>query len=267
MAKRSRGWAVVALILFGALAGRLLWIQVLQHAKFRQKAEETRGRRWPIRAPRGNIYDRNGNPLALNLKLYSVAADPKLISDPAATAKHLAPLLRTPEADLTKHLTYKGDRHIVLRATVDQPVAEAIRRLDLPGLIVSHEWKRAYPHERAGAALLGFAGTDMKGLGGVEAALDRELSGLDGEMLVVLDGRRPESRVQIPGRSVVVKNMVPGRSVALTIDLEIQAIAEEALAEAVKAAEGSGGTAIVMDPESGEIKVKRFRITNWGSTF
>jgi stage V sporulation protein D (sporulation-specific penicillin-binding protein) len=244
---------VITTALFTALAGRLFWVQIIEHSRYREKAEETRGRRWPIRSPRGNIYDRNGNPLALNLKLYSVAADPRLISDPAGVAKQLAPLLRKPEAELAALLTDRGDRHVLLRATVDAPVAAAIRKLDCPGLIVSNEWKRAYPHEQAGAALLGFVGTDMKGLGGIEAALNRTLSGTDGQMLVVLDGRLPRSRSQIPGRSVVTKNMVPGSSVALTIDLEIQAIAEQELAKAVEAANASGGAAIVMDPETGEI--------------
>ncbi len=260
IARRGARWAAVAMLLLAALALKLFFVQLVFHSAYREKAKQTGGRAWPIRSPRGLIYDRNGNPLALNLKLFSVAADPKLIGDPTATAKQLAPLLRMPVAQLESKLSFGEDsgpgkkvRYVPLRATVDEPVAEAIRQLDCPGLIVTTEWRRAYPHEQTAAALLGFVGKDHKGLGGTEAALDRRLAGVDGETLVMLDGRQARSRDQIPGRSVVVKDMVPGSSVVLTIDLDIQAIAEEALAKAVEAANASGGAAIVMDPESGEI--------------
>jgi len=252
--RRGSAWAAIALALLLALAVRLFLVQAVYHRAYRRKAETTQGRRWPIRSPRGNIYDRNGNPLALNLKLYSVAADPTRVRDPAAAAKRLSSLLRIPEAELVAKLTpTNGSRYVLLRAAVDAPAAAEIRRLPDSGLIVSTEWKRAYPHEQVAAALLGFVGKDMQGLGGTEAVLDRRLAGVDGEMLVVLDGRLPRSRNEIPGRSVVVRDMIPGSSAALTIDLQIQAITEEALTDAVKAANASGGTAVVMDPQTGEI--------------
>jgi len=252
LGRRGRAWAVVAVALMAALAARLFYIQVVEHDWYVRKAELTRGRRWPIHAPRGNIYDRNGNPLALNLKLFAVAADPREIKDVGKTAKELAPLLRMKEEELASALG-RDTRYVALRPTVDEPVAEAIRRLNDRGVIVSTEWKRAYPHGQAGAALLGFVGKDMEGLGGTEAALERDLAGDDGEMLVALDGRLPGSRNQVPGQTVVVKEMMPGSSAVLTIDLEIQAMAEEALAKAVEEADAVGGTAIVMDPETGEV--------------
>jgi len=253
---RGRGqvWAALFLLLFVALAARLFAIQILRHDHYVRKAEATRGRRWPINAPRGNIYDRNGRPLAVNLKLYAVAADPELIDDPTATAGGLAALLRISPTDLEARLRGKpGSRYILLCDSVDEQVAEAIRQLGHPGIIVSTEWKRVYPHGDLAGAVLGFVGADRHGLSGIEAAREARLTGEQGERLVVLDGRLPRSRRQIPGRTVVSKEMVPGSSITLTIEQEIQAIAEEELAAAVESANAAGGSAVVMDPRSGEV--------------
>ena len=254
IARRGRGWAVAAMLGFAMLAAKLFAIQVVEHGRYSGEAEKIQGRRWPIQAPRGNIYDRNGNPLALNLKLFSVAADPGLVDRPAEVAGKLQPLLRMGQGELRERLTAKeGVRYVRLQEGVDRPIASAIRKLDYPGIIVDTEWKRAYPQRHVAASLLGFVGQDRNALGGIERALDKRLAGQDGEMLVVLDGRLPRSRAQIPERSVVAKQMVPGSSVVLTIDLDIQAIAEEELAKAVESARAVGGAAVVMDPKTGEV--------------
>ncbi|MCJ7751281.1 MAG: hypothetical protein MUQ65_09330, partial [Armatimonadetes bacterium] len=254
MFRRSRVWALVAMAAFLGLGWKLFNIQVLQHEEYRGEASKMQGRRWPMEAPRGNIYDRNGNPLALNLKLYSVAADPALVDDPEGIAAELGPLLRVPEASLTGTLEAKpGVRYVRLQDSVDQPAAEAIRELGCQGLIVNTQWKRAYPHGSTAASVLGFVGRDGEGLEGVEGARDDRLAGIDGEMLVVLDGRLPRSRAQIPERTIVTKQMLPGSSVVLTLELDIQSIVEEELAKAVENAKAAGGTAIEMDPETGEV--------------
>jgi len=254
IASRGRVWLLIAVALFLALAVRLWCIQIRDHDGYRRQADDRQGRCWPIPAPRGNIYDRNGNPLALNLKLFSVAADPALIEHPVQLAGQLEPLLRMPRSQLADRLAAsEGVRYVRLRDSVDTPAAEAVGDLRCPGLIVSTEWKRAYPHRTLAAPLLGFIGRDMRALGGIEKALDEHLAGCDGEMLVVLDGRLPRSRSQIPNRTVVAKPMTPGSSVTLTLDLDIQAIAEEELAKAVAASGAAGGTLAVMDPTSGEL--------------
>lgn len=252
--RRGRWWCAIALVLFAGLAGRLWCVQITHHEHYCELAGRRQGRRWPVQAPRGNIYDRNGNPLALNLELFSVAADPALVDSPDRLASELAPRLRMPERELREKLTAeKGVRYVRLRDSVDEVIAQGIRELECPGLIVSTGWKRAYPHRELAAGLLGFVGRDRKGLGGIEEALNPRLAGTEGEMLVMLDGRLPRSRSQIPGYSVVTKEMIPGSSAVLTIDLDIQAIAEEELGEAVESAGAAGGAAIVMDPWTGEV--------------
>ena len=252
---RGRRWAIIALTAFALLGVKLFFIQIVQHRLHRETADEIQDRRWPIEAPRGYIYDRNGSPLALNLKFYSVAADPKLLAKKRGeVAEKLTALLRRDEQELLATLNPgNGARFVRLQDSVDAPVADTIRKLGYQGLIVNTQWRRAYPHGSLAASLLGFVGNDRAGLNGIERALDSRLAGRDGEMLVVLDGRLPQSRAEIPGRTVVTRQMVPGSSAVLTIDLDIQSIAEQELAKAVTNARAAGGAAIVMDPNTGEV--------------
>jgi cell division protein FtsI (penicillin-binding protein 3) len=254
IAHRGRVWSAIAAAFFLALAGRLWSLQVTHHEHYLALGERSGVRRWPIPAPRGAIFDRNGEPLAVNLKLYSVAADPGCIKDAAKTAAQLSPLLRKSAREIEQELKQPpGVRWVLLKRSVDEPLAAAIRRLRDPGLIIVDGWRRVYPQRELAGAVLGFVGADGKGLAGVEAGLDRRLSGVEGEMQVVLDGRRPGSRDQIPGLTQVRKAMVPGSSVVLTLDVQIQAIVEEELKAAVEAAGAAGGTAVAMDPQTGEV--------------
>ena len=252
---RGRLWAAIALAGFAFLGAKLFCIQIVQHRIHRDKANEIQDRRWPIEAPRGNIYDRNGSPLALNLKFYSVAADPKLLEKKRAeVAGKLTALLRRDQQELMAKLDPQGGvRFVRLQESVDAPVADTIRKLGYPGIIINTQWRRAYPHGTLAGSLLGFTGKERAGLNGIERSLDKRLAGEDGEMLVALDGRLPQSRAEIPGRTMVTKQMVPGSSIVLTIDLDIQSIAEEELAKAVETARAAGGAAIVMDPNTGEV--------------
>jgi cell division protein FtsI/penicillin-binding protein 2 len=256
IASRGTLWSLIALAVFAGLAAKLFHIQVIEHRKYRDRADEIRDRRWPIEAPRGMIYDRNGNPLTLNLKLHSVAADPKLLRGKRVeAARKLTALLRRSEQELLAKLTPPSDkvRFVRLQDSVDEPVAEAVGKLDYQGLIVNRHWQRAYPHGTLAASLLGIVGSERRGLSGIEGVLNDKLAGKDGEMMVVLDGRLPRSRAEIPGRTVVTRQMVPGSSVALTVDLDLQSIAEEELAKAVDSADAAGGAAIIMDPDTGEV--------------
>ncbi|MFB3880731.1 MAG: peptidoglycan D,D-transpeptidase FtsI family protein [Armatimonadota bacterium] len=255
IARRGNLWAVIAVAAFAYLGLQLFLIQIVGHRQYSRQADEMQDRCWPIEAPRGVIYDRNGNPLALNLKFYSVAADPKLLGKRRAeVAEKLGLLLRGDRKELLQKLDPpKKTRFVKLQDFVDAPAAETLRRLEWQGLIVNTQWRRAYPHGELAGSLLGFVGADRAGLSGIEAALNGELAGKDGEMLVALDGRRPRSRSEIPGRTMVTRQMTPGSGAVLTIDLDLQAIAEEELKKAVENARARGGAAIVMDPETGEI--------------
>ncbi len=207
LAKRTHQWALLAAVCFGALMLRLAWIQLIKHSYYATRAERLIGRRWPIPAPRGQIRDRNGLPLALNLKLYSVAADPKLLGDLPQAATRLSPVLRIPEAKLLDllvgrkkdgSLPLRPVRYALLRDNVDELTADHVKALSLPGLIINGVTKRVYPKGPIGASLVGFMGDEPAGLSGIEARFNKTLAGQPGEQLVMLDGRRPRSRGSSP---------------------------------------------------------------------
>ncbi len=117
----------------GALMVRLAWIQLVKHSYYTARAEHIIGRHWPIPAPGVDIRDRNGVALALNLKLYSIAADPKLLGDLPAAAKRLSAVLRLPEPKLRgspdgpqegwQSAARSPVRFALLRENVDEPTA------------------------------------------------------------------------------------------------------------------------------------------------
>ena len=205
LAERTHRWAVVAAACFGLLMLRLGWIQLVQHSYYLDKARRTIGRHEKVPAPRGEIRDRNNLPLALNLKLYSISADPKLMGDLPTAAEKLAPELCLPKEQLLARLTGEDKgrppssaplRFVRLRENVDKPTAEAIAALKLPGVIIQGAVKRAYPKGSIGAALIGFVGEDSAGLSGIEERFNKVLAGKSGEDFIMLD---PRSRGDIPG--------------------------------------------------------------------
>lgn len=266
IATRGRVWVVVALLGFSLAALKLVYIQIIQHTEYRQQADRIQDRMWPIKAPRGNIYDRTLRPLALNLKTHRVAADPGLFTTvalpgqqvpkdtPASVAEKLSLVLHRDQGELLRTLQPDGHtRFVRIVDSVDEPTARTIEKMHLAPIIVDTQWQRAYPHGKVAASVLGFVGRDGDGLSGIERRYEKQLAGRDGKMFTAVDGRLPRSRSEIPGRSVVTQEMTPGGSVILTLELAIQAIAEEELANAVEQAKAAGGTAIVMDPHTGEV--------------
>jgi cell division protein FtsI (penicillin-binding protein 3) len=249
---QTRAWSAFFVVAFALLAGRLFQVQVLEHAHYAKQARDSHTRTRVISPLRGNIYDREGRPLAITLSLHSVGADPSLVEDSRRAAPELAPLLRVPAAELEASLRRPG-RFVRLLRRADDKLAQRISALNLKGIIVEDDPGRVYPAGPLAAQTIGFVGEDNQGLGGLEAALDKTLGGKPGLERVEVDGRNPRSRRVIPGRRRVLRPMVPGKSVRLTLDLEIQQIAERELAKAVEQFGAAGGAAVVMDPGSGEI--------------
>lgn len=234
--------------MLAALLFRLMELQLLQAAQLRRLAEDQAGRQITLPASRGAVYDRLGRVLAMNVPMWSVYADPKLVKDAPAVASALAPVLSLPPDALLTEFRRRG-RFVWLARRLEPEQAARIRRLELPGIGVVEEERRAYPNGRLAATVLGFAGIDNQGLAGVELSYDRALRGSVGRADVRVDGVGHE----LPGSRRVVVPPQPGSSLVLAIDQVIQFVAERELALAVKPARAKGGTAIVMDPWTGEL--------------
>ena len=250
----ARGpFAIAAAALwFAALGARLYWLQVEKHDHYAKKAAQQHQRVLDLEPPRGTIYDARGRVLAVSVDVESVAANPQEILDAKTTASRLAKVLHldAPELERRLHAADDGGRDFVFVARkLDPPVADAVRALNLPGIHFLRESKRYYPMRELGAQVLGFVGTDHKGLAGLEAHYDRVIAGRAGRRTVLRDAHR---RTLLSPRLATVEAR-PGADLHLTLDATIQYVVEKELAAAVEKNHARGGTAIVLDPHTGAI--------------
>ncbi len=246
--KRVFGVLVVIVLVQIALAGRLVWVQLVSGEKYGELALESRLRGIRVESKRGTIYDRNNEVLAMSISADSVYAIPSEVRDPAATARALAPVLGMNYEELLKRLT-KQQFHIYLQPKVPASVAKAVRELKLPGIGLEEKSQRYYPHDRLASHLLGFAGADNQGLYGLEVTYEQYLRGKAGRIVVEYDARGQE----IPGAMHRYIPPIDGDNLVLTIDRTIQHIAERELAKAVTANIAKKGIILVMDIASGGI--------------
>ncbi len=240
----------VAVILLTALFFRVFYVQVIASPPLQQKAEEQHVRLVELPAPRGSIYDRNGELLAVSEATATVWANPRQIKTEEAekTARALGPVIGlSAESVLAKLRTDAGFRYLVRR--VGLQVGERVKALALPGIGVMVEPKRVYPKGSLASQVLGSVGGDRyQGLEGIEFQYDRLLAGTPGEMRVVSDRTRTR-RLQ----TVVTREVQQGADLCLTIDAQIQFEAQKALSQAVTDYKAKRACAVVMDPHTGEL--------------
>lgn len=246
--RRRIPW-IFFLLLFslGGVAGKLFFLQIQQRDRLSERATKQYERRLPIVSRRGTIYDRSGRELAVSLKVASVFAQPAAIENPEGTAKALAPILGQSATHLLSLLT--SDKLFVwLERQVEPAQSEAINDLNLKGIGLYPESRRYYPRQELAAHVLGMVGLDDRGLEGLEHQYD------------VLLGGQPEyitAQQDALGRIIFRHEEERGRplifDLTLTIDEVLQYTAERELQRAVERSHAKTGTAIVMDPWTGEI--------------
>jgi cell division protein FtsI (penicillin-binding protein 3) len=241
----------ILMVTFGAMAARLIVLQVVESPAYARLASRQRARAIEFPARRGAIFDNQGRSLAVSVDLQTVYTDPALVTSPLRTAEELAPVLRRKVFELKGIL--EGDpptsRFEYIARRVPPRVADAVEALRLPGIYLRPEPKRFYPNGELAAQVLGFVGTDGVGLAGLEAQYEAELEGRSGRMILEQD---PAGRA-LPQAGVVYERPSPGRSLYLTIDKDIQFQTELALSNAIARYHAQGGTAIVMRPRSGAV--------------
>lgn len=243
-------YACLAVAFF--LAWRLCDVQGLKGALYAREALAQRSDTIEVFARRGSIRDRNGNVLVRSMPSQSVYAIPREITDPDATVAKLQRIFG--KLDLAT-IAALHDRHlwfVWIARKVPHETAARVRALGLLGIDLKEE-ETGLRIDTAGhlaSTVLGFVGTDENGLDGVEYAYDDLLKGQSGRVTLEAD----EFGRPIPfGRERVLTSAQPGLDIELTIDPYLQFATERALAQQVSAYHALDGTAIVMDPWSGEI--------------
>ena len=230
------------------LSTRLTWIQVINSAEYQKKALEQRTRELMVEPKRGIIYDSKGRELAISGSSETIVAIPMEVKEPARTARVLSNILDLEYDYVYDRITRRASA-VYVKRKVSEEVAEAVRKQNLSGIEFTEESKRYYPKGNLASHILGFAGIDSQGLEGLELSYDRYLRGKPGKIGI----ERDAAGRYIPDGIQQYVTPQDGYNIYLTIDEVIQYIVERELDKAINEFETSGGTVIVMDPETGGI--------------
>ncbi|MCZ6770255.1 MAG: penicillin-binding transpeptidase domain-containing protein [Acidobacteria bacterium] len=231
------------------LVGRLVDLQIFKSEEYRLKAEQQQLGYIELSPKRGDILDRHLDELAISVKIDSVFAHPKEVREPLRTARALASVLGKQEEELFELLI--GDRPFVYLARKIPPrQADQIRELNLPGVYFQEETKRIYPGRELAAHVLGFAGLDSEGLAGLEYLYNDSIKGKNTRVDLHFDARRNS---YASDASDARPEKSDGNTIVLSIDRPIQYIAQQVLEDTFRSSQAVSGTAIVMDPNTGEI--------------
>src|SRR3954466_3831632 len=243
---------VVACVLAAWVTGieaRLVYLQVFAKADLMARAERQQERTQPAPAKRGDILDRRGRVMATSVDADTIFAVPTEIDDADGAAARLCAAFGDCDAKERKAIAERlGKRRsfAYVRRQVSPDQKRRVADLKLDGIGFMKESKRFYPNKELGAHLLGWVGIDNTGLGGLEYTYDPQVRGKAGTILVHTDARRQAfSRFERPPTS--------GSTIELTIDENLQHIAERELRAGVLENRAAGGTAIIMNPHTGEI--------------
>ena len=253
--------AVVIFLLFGL---RLIEIQAIRASGYVKKAEVELSKSATLLAPRGTIYDINGVELARSISAMNIAVDQTVVNDPAAAAQVVAPILNMTPSQLQPDLT--GERRYVLIAKDITPetwrqVNQAIKDYNtqilktkdglskrIGGFVPERSFIRDYPSGKLTSSLIGITNDQGSGASGIESSLNSLLAGTNGKYIYA-NGRGNI----IPGSEQVSVEARSGTSVRLTIDRDVQWVAQNAISQAVASSRAESGTVIVMDPKTGAI--------------
>ncbi|MFH8747027.1 penicillin-binding transpeptidase domain-containing protein [Streptomyces rimosus] len=254
---------------------RLFQVQAVDAGAYAAKANVNRYVPVKLAAERGAITDRDGVDLATTVDAYDITADPSLLAPdkikikdaPQQAAGLLAPILGEGRAVLAKKLATPGSRYVRLarqrtpqvwkqikdlRKALDAKAAKAPKSKPRPnvlvGIFADKHSKRVYPNKDLASGVLGFVNSEGRGGGGLEARLDKQLAGKDGKLVYAQSGGR-----RVPTADTQEHPAVPGTDIELTLDRDIQWMAQQAITKQVAESQADRGYVVVQDTRTGEI--------------
>jgi cell division protein FtsI (penicillin-binding protein 3) len=229
----------------GAICVRLGYLQIIRYGHYAERASREHDRTREITPKRGIIYDRQGHELAMSVQVASAFAVPPDVPDLESAVTLITGITREDPRPVLARCKAARSFCWVARKT-DAETAQRIGDLHLKGIYFDQEPRRFYPKRELGAQVLGYVGLDDEGLSGIERIYDEELRGQAGTMVSEVDARRK-------GFNRVEKLPDPGENIVLTIDENIQYIAERELGRAMDETHAVAATIIVENPHTGEI--------------
>ena len=245
--RRIRLLLAAFVLVFAATLGRAVWLQGVHAASLGRIAERQHRESITVPAGRGTIFDRTGVQLAIGEQTTTVYADPRQVTQPRLLAVAAHRLFGVDANQLYAQLLARKSSFLYVQRFADPAKAAAFIKKGFAGVNSYPEEKRTYPQRTVGAQLVGYAGTDNKGLAGLEVEYDSRLSGRPGKRTIVRD---PFGRAIDVISSTAERD---GTNVVTTIDHTIQANAEAVLRQTIAKWHARAATAVVLDPRTGAV--------------
>ena len=245
--RRIRLILATFVVVFGIALGRAAWLQVVHAATYGKQAQRMHEETTTTPAGRGSILDRTGVQLAIGEQDITVYADPHMVTDARGIALSAERLLGADANKLYPKLLRKDTRFVYVARFAEPKAANLFLAKHFTGINSYPEERRAYPQNTVAAPVIGFAGIDNRGLGGLELEYDHKLAGRPGKQTIIRDAT---------GQAIDTLNSTPerqGQNLFTTIDSRIQANAESVLRQTVTQFRAASASAIVLDPRTGAI--------------
>lgn len=249
-------------IVLGFLIIRLFYIVIRHGKEYKDMAENQWSAEATVKAPRGEILDRSGNVLATSIDVYRADLDLKAIEEYVEkkgmtmdkAAEKLASASGLSIDEVKKKLNKKAEDgseilHSTLITGIDKSVADKLKNTDIYGVVTSSSPKRYYPNNNFLSHVLGGVNADSTGLNGVELQYNSQLTGIAGYKIEEVDANQN----QLPNNDAKYTNPIPGKSVTLTIDAQMQSIAESIAQEGYEKNKAKSASVIITDPNTGEV--------------
>jgi cell division protein FtsI (penicillin-binding protein 3) len=242
--------AAFLLLWFFGICARLVYLQVLQHEDYLVAARRQQETRVEVPAPRGSIFDRTGQPLAMSLRLNTVIINPRLLKDVDVAASVLGRVLDLDAEQLRQKIErarLAGSGYMRVKRFISPEETQRLQQMNVDWVTLQPEHRRFYPKEYLASHVIGAVDHSQRGYLGVERAQNEELAGEPGRLWILQDvrHRRLESEYE--------QEPVSGAHLYLTIDERIQYVAERELKRAVEESKSATGSLVVMSPHTGDI--------------
>ena len=239
--------AALFMIVAAGLLTRAAQLQLIDGDRYRLRAEGQGTTERTIAGRRGRILDRHGGELANTVESESVFAERDRVKDRGRAARRLAPILKLPASKIERRLRGHGFVYLIRRTS--PAVAQAVREAKIPGVGLEFEPRRTYGNVKLASHILGFVDIDGVGRWGVERTMQGELQGQTTRIPSVMDALRRA----VWSQGFDAQKAARGHDVVLTIDRQVQYVAEEVLERTVLEHKANSGVAIVLDTQTSEV--------------
>ncbi len=239
---------LICAFLLLALIGRLVYLMVVSSDYYAQKADDLHQRERDIKAPRGQILDRNGVVLAANTTVCTISVIHSQITDPDAVVDMLVEELGIDE-ETARGRVEKVSSIERVKTNVEKKVGDRIRAYNLDGVKVDEDFRRYYPYDTLASRVLGFTGSDNQGVVGLEAKYEEVLAGTNGKILTTTDARGIEQ----DGVGETRREAVCGYDLVVSLDRNIQDYAQQEAERVMEQKEADAVSILILNPKNGEI--------------